>query len=482
MKKLKIFDLFGSIQSIELKRFIRYIKSDSVFASRDYYPLTGYLLKYYPDFNNKEISLEGMYKSLYPGKAYNKRVIISRLSELNRITENFLISLRINKDNSLRGKILAEELILRKINDPFEQLMKKLINEEKNVKKISERQLYELDSLMMIKGQYLVDREKFIETHDLLEENITIFLIYVITRLLTMYCAIRNIENFQVAGTSIKLLESYMKNINLENLVKSLSGSRLSAYMKVMVQIYKLYGKKSNDKVYFKAKKEFLNSISNFEQISKFTIFSFLYSYTVQQINMRRLEFNKEIYELLKLIIKYNGYMKAGNEYMPSMLYREFVITALKQKDIAGAEKFIENYKDTLAPEFRTTIYQYSMGKIKMHTRNFTAALKLYDSCPQNIQIINLDMRIDRLAALYELGYLDRFAAELKKNKSLLVSNKNITVFQRSSFKSYNGIMEKLLNLRLKPELKLKNKLIAEINSVKVLHYKEWMIKQLNNL
>lgn len=172
--------------------------------------------------------------------------------------------------------------------------------------------------------------------------------------------------------------------------------------------------------------------------------------------------------------------MKAGNEYMPSMLYREYVITALKQKDISGAEKFIENYTERLAPEFRDTLFKYSIGKINMFTKHFSAALKYYDNCPQNNQIINLDMKIDKLVALYELGNLERYKIELYKNKQILKTNKNITLFQKSSFKAYISIMEKLINIKLNPEPAAKYKLINEVTGKKILHHKDWILKQIN--
>lgn len=478
MKKLRIFDLLSSIEPIELKRFRKYIKSDSVYVSRDYTPLVEHLLVYYPEFSDKELSLEGMYDSLYPGMKFNNRVIISRLSELNKMTENFMLSLKLNKDSGLRNKLLAEVLMERKAYDHFDNLIAKLIDEEENVKKISERQLYDLDKILMLKGQCLLDREKFVETHGLLEKNIEIFLIYIITRLLTMYCGIKNIENFQIAGTSLVQLEAYMKNIDLEGLVHSLGHNKLSAYMKVMVVIYKLYDNKTNDPLYFEAKKNLLENIDSFEQISKFTVFSFLYSYTVQQINMRRTEFNAEIYDLLKHIIKYNAYMKAGHESMPSMLYREFIITALKQDDIKGAERFIAEYTATLAPENRKTLEDYSLGKIKMHLKDFSGALLCYEKCPRNIQILNLDMRIDRMVSLYELGYLDKFTGEIRKNRTLLKNNTHITVFQQSSFKTYNDIMERLLELKLNPDENTKAKLLEDVKETQILHYKEWILKQ----
>lgn len=478
MKKLRIFDLLSSIQPIELKRFERYIKSDSVYASRDYFPLVDHLLRFYPEFSSKELSLESMYSSLYPGKKFNNRVIISRLSELNRMVENFMLSMKLNKDQNLRGRLVAEVMMERKIYTVFDNSLDRMLHEEENINKISERQLYELDKLLMLKGQCLIEREKFIEVHKLLEKNIEIFLIYIITRLLTMYCAIKNIENFQIAGTSILQLEKYMSNINIENLVKSLSHNKLSAYMKVMVQISRLYESKTNDELYFKAKKDFLENIEIFEQISKFTVFSFLYSYAVSQINLRNTEFNKEIYDLLKLIIKYNAYMKSGNEYMPSMLYREFVLTALKQNDISGAEKFIKEYTESLAPNNKSTMLNYSSGKINMHKKNYLNTLGFYDKCPKNIQILNLDMKIDKLVCLFELGYFDKCRNEISRNKSIIKNNKTITEYQRESFKTYIDIMERLLDLKFKPDIKTKLKLIKDTEKKKILHYKDWILKQ----
>ena len=482
MKKLRIFDLLSSIQPIELKRFHKYIQSDSLFNSRDYIPLVDILLKYYPDFSNKELTLELMYASLYPGKKYNHRVIISRLSELNRMTENFMLTIKLEQDHALRNRILSEALMHRKAYDTFDLLMARIVNSEKNLNKISERQLFELDQLLMIKGQCLVDREKFVETHELLEENIEVYLIYIISRLLTMYCAIKNIENFQIAGTSIKTLDMLMKNIDIEGLAKTLKNNRLSAYMRVMLEIYKLYDKKTNDKIYFKAKKEFLENIDVFEQISKFTVFSFLYSYTITQINMRRTEFTKEVYDILKLIIRHDAYRKAGNEYMPSMLFREIVLTGLKQNDHIGTLKFITDYTDSLAPQYRETLKTYSKGKMNMHNKVYSKALRYYDECPKNITIINLDMKIDTLVCLYELGSIDRFNSELAKNMNLLKNNKGMTLFQRKSFKLFNELLIKLIKLKLEPSALKKVELIKEVQSKKILHYKEWILSKLENI
>lgn len=457
------------------------MQSDSLFNSRDYIPLVDTLLRFYPDFKNKELTLELLYSALYPGKKYNHRVIISRLSELNRMTENFMLTIKLEQDQGLRHRILAEALMHRKAYEPFDLLMAKAVNNELNIQKISERQLFELDQLYMIKGQCLVDREKFVETHELLEKNIEIYLIYMLSRLLTMYCAIKNIENFQIAGTSIRTLDSYMKNINIEGFVKSLKNNRLSAYMKVMVQIYRLYDKKVNDKLYFKAKKEFLDNIEAFEQISKFIVFSFLYSYVVTQINSRRHEFTKEIYEILKLIIKHDAYRKAGNEYMPSMLFREIVLTGLKQKDMTGTEKFIHDYTEDLAPQYRETLKKYSLGKTSMHNKNYSMALKHYDECPKNIQIISLDMRIDSLVCLYELGLIDRFNTEIARNYTLLGSNKSITVFQRKSFRLFNDILQKLIAIRLSPSVQTRGKLLKTVQSKKILHYREWIMGKLED-
>lgn len=479
MKKLRIFDLLSSIQPIELKRFRKYMESDSLFNSRDYIPLVDTLLKFYPDFDNKELTMELLYSSLYPGKKYNNRVIISRLSELNRMAENFILTIKLEQDHTLRSRILAEALMHRKTYETFDLLIARALNNEMNNKKISERQLFELDQLFMIKGQCLIDREKFVEAHELLEQNIEVFLIYLMTRLLTMYCGIKNIENFQIAGTSVKTLDAVIKNMNVEGLAKTLKGNRLSAYLKVMLQIYKLYDRKVNDTAYYRAKKEFLGNIETFEQISKFTIFSFLYSYTVTQINNRRLEFAKEIYDILKLIIKHDAYKKAANEYMPSMLFREIVLTGLKHNDVKGTEKFIEDYSGNLAPAYKETMKLYCFGKINMHNRMYSKALKYYDNCPKNIRILSLDIRVDTLLCLFELGLVDRFRDEISRNNTLLAGSKNITVFQRNSFMHYNSIMEKLMKAKLEPSAYSKTKLLKEVQSKKILHYKEWIISKI---
>ncbi len=481
MKKLRIFDLLTAIQPIELKKYHRYIKADSTFLSRDYIPLVDHLMKFYPDFKNSALTMESMYSALYPGKKYNSRVIISRLSELNRMTENFLLSVRMNKDLTVRNRILTEILMERKSYQSFDLLMDKLLNREINLKKISERQLFEVDQLLMIKGQSMIDRERFVEVNSMLKQNIEIFMIYILTRLLTMYCAVKNIENFQIAGKSLKELDTLMNSINVENLIQQLGKHKLASYLKVMLQIYRLYDEETNDKLYYKAKKEFMDNIESFEQISKFTVFSFLYSYCVVQLNIRR-KFTDEIYDLLTKIISHAAYTKADNEYMPSMLYREYVLTAIKLNDIRGAEKFISSYTESLAPGNRLTLKFYSQGKILIHMKDFASALQTYKKCPKNIRIISLDIKIDKLVCLFELGEIEHFREELNRNRAMLKGKSNITHFQRSSFAAFNRVMEMLLKLKLKPDPVFAVKLVKLVEGIKILHYKEWILEKIRQI
>lgn len=482
MKKLRIFDLLSSIKVIELKRFNRYIKSDSLFASRDFVPLVNFLIKFHPEFVHPSLTLETMYNSLYPGKKFNKRVIISRLSELNRMVENFMLSVKIEKDPGLRTRLLAECLMQRNAYDTLDLLLDKQIHNELNIQKISDRQLYELDQLYMLKGQSLVDREDFIGTGKMLEKNIEIFLIYFLSRLLTMYCGIYNVEMFQISGTSLNILSSYMDNINVDKLVKSLSNSRLSSYMNVLAQVYKLYREKNNDNLYFKVKKELLDKISEFEQIAKFTVFSFLYSYSVQQINNRRKEFINEMYDILTLVINHEAYMKHPGEWMPSMLFREVVLTGLKLNDTEGVKKFIDNNTVKLSPYNRELLSMYSNAKIFIHKKQFDKALYIYDMCPKRIPILDLDIRIEKLVCLYELEYFDRLTAEITKNRNFLNNKDTMTVFQKNTVNLFNNCIELLYNYRRGKIRQDKLKIEKILKSKENLTYREWIAEKLDSI
>ena len=482
MKKLKIFGLLSSIRSIELKRFEKYIESDSHYSSRNYKPLSDYLLKFYPDFSSKELTLEAMYDTLYPGKKFNHRVIISRLSELNRMVENFLLSRRLENNNYIRSRLLAEELMERKEFDTFDLVINKMIKEKHEKPELSEQYLYELDQLMMIRGSSCMLREEFSDASLILKDHIEIFIIYFLSRLFSMYGFIRNLEEFQLPGDSLKYLEQYMKNIDFENMTKIVSKANHSVYIDIIFKVHKLNMSGFDDELYFECKEKFYRNISLFDTYGKFIIFNFLYIYCIHQINTKRCEFDKEIYELLNNIILHRSYSIKPKDHMPSMLFRETVITGLKLKDHSGINKFIKNYSGELAPEYKNTVVNFCLGKLRLSEKKYYQAITLYNKCPKNILIITIDIKMDLLMCYYELGLIEEIGEEMQKNHSFLNSPVVIPDVHRILYEKFILTFEKLFNLFLKPDNEKIDNLIKEINGFTVLNYKNWLLKKLEKL
>jgi len=481
MKKLRIFGLLSSIRSIELKRFQKYIRSDSLYTSRDYEPLTNHLLKYYPDFTDKELTLESMYNSLYPGKKYNQRVIISRLSELNKITENFLLSRRLENKQFTRSMLLAEELMERKEFDTFELVINKLLKDKRNRKSISEQHLYELDQLLMIKGNSYMMREEYNDSPMFLRDHIEIFITYFLSRLFSMYGFVKNLEEFQQPGNSLEYLEEYMQKIDLENITKIVSNSKHSVYLDIIFNVHKLNMTKNDDELYYNCKDKFYRYIDYFDTSAKFIIFNFFYTYCIYQVNVKKNNFINEMYELLKNVIKHRSYSMNPKDYMPSMLFRETVITGIKLKDHSGVNNFIKNYSDQLAPEYKDTMLNFSLGKLKLAEKKYAEALKAYKKCAKNILIITIDVNMDMLICYYELGLNEDIRESLQKNFALLRSPVIIPDIHRGLYEKFIEVFNQLYNLKINPDKTKLSALLNEVEKLERLNYRKWIINKLED-
>ena len=89
MKTSKLFTILKTFSDEEMKRFEKFISSPFHNNGRNFKPIYSYLKKLHPDFPQKKLTDEAIFRKLYPGKKYdlktsskNIKVILSRFTKL----------------------------------------------------------------------------------------------------------------------------------------------------------------------------------------------------------------------------------------------------------------------------------------------------------------------------------------------------------------------------------------------------------------
>lgn len=158
MKQLKIFALLTCLKREEINGLLLFVEYCEKESGREYLPLLKEILKYYPDFAGKQLSLNRLYSTLYPGRKYNNRVVISRLSELNKLVENFLIKISLEKTPHEKDLLLVEELLSRNQFKLFNSISEKCLDNLHTKEKLGPAQLLKTERLMNKMGRAFVEQ------------------------------------------------------------------------------------------------------------------------------------------------------------------------------------------------------------------------------------------------------------------------------------------------------------------------------------
>lgn len=480
MRQLKIFTLLTSLKREEINGLLLFVEYCEKEAGREYIPLLKEILKYYPYFTGGHISLNRLYSSLYPGRKYNNRVIISRLSELNKLVENFLIKISLEKNQNEKDLLLLEELLSRKQFKMFNSISEKCLENIRFRNKLGPAQLLSMERLMNITGKAFVEQRLSGKMVKHIEDNIRLFTTFAITNTLSMTTGLYAYRD-RIA-LPIDSLGAVMPDQKLiQNTINSLKKTEplYSSYIELWFLAHKFYTLRRDDKAYFDFVELFYANINNFDRVTLQIMFMLMYSYCVLQDKSGRKEFRKDLFSVLKDIIGHDAYQPRENEYIPALLYREAVRTGILQNDYEWVEAFIKKAYTKMDPLITQNMHNYGAGFLEFHRNNFEASLSFLSKSKSDIQIIEIDIRLMLQMIYYELGMFDQAKNISLSNSKFVTTKKSTNKEHFQIIKNFNDIFSKLLRSKIKGKILFnQGELRKEIEKKTPLYFKKWFMEK----
>lgn len=484
MKKIRIFELLGSFSKEELHDFGTQCSDTDHTSGRDYSLLIKALSEYYPEFNNKIISLEKLYKESYPGRNFNKRVIISRLSELTKLAEEFLVIKRIRTNSYRKNILLAEELVERKLFNQGKLLLNKLTQEITSKRIPGNEDLYSLDSYTMLLGSLYQQESNYKEVANILNDNLCIFFIFAVTRLLDMQSGLINIHDFHNYNTDKTTTLRLVRLVNYPSVIKELKRKNDPRALLIELFYYGFLAStgKHKEKAYKKLKKLFYSNTNNLDKQTRYYILSKLYHYAVSRINKGDYEFRKETYQILKTTITTDSASEHDGDYLSVFLYREFILSGLNQKKYSEIEEFITTYSEKLPPDQVEGMKHFATGKLHYFKKEFQKSLDHLLYANPNSLIVKIDAKTTILVLYYELERFEDAYLAADALKHFIKTNPGIVKLQKRSSLLFLQAFNKLLRLKFKPDSFRLEKLKKFIEGSPGINFPNWLREKVSKL
>jgi hypothetical protein len=477
MQKTKIFDVLKTFSKEDHRKFRQFINSDYFNTSIMVRNLYACIIKNNGEFSGDKLANEKLFEELYPGKKYREGTILTLLSRLFKLSEDFIAQAAYETELFTREKYLLQGLAKRKLDRFVLKNYEAAINE---INKTITRDVDYFQRLHDLEYQYI----SFLSAND---------------RVLNLdSAAIQNYNDKLIEYFIIKLLSVYTFTLNqkvyvneenfdmpfLEYLIKYIEGNSFDNVPEILIYFNLLMLIKDDDEKYFYRLKELLSDnpdiISGNERRN---LYVSMLNFCIFKSRVSGIaKFSRETFELLKYIIGNKIYITEYNTEIDHLLYLNTVMSGLDVKEFEWIENFIIQRKDEMVIDRRENTFNLCYALFYFSKKEYGKSLEYLNKVQRKTTFFNLQINTLTLQNYYELNLFENAFTFIDAYKHYLKDNTEITTFNKARTKDFLDVVHKLLKIKCN-----KDKFEAPVfdlsgDEFKNILKKKWIIEKIEEI
>ncbi|MFZ1322965.1 MAG: hypothetical protein WAT71_15515 [Ignavibacteria bacterium] len=478
---IKVISTFSKKELSEFEKFVSspYFNNQSTLVR-----LFNELKNYYPEFNSVEFTKENLFSKINPDKKYSDTLFRKYLSNLTKLSEDYLVCVDIKSNNDRRQTSLLDQYEKRILYPMFEKLSTQ-IDEKIDIEEITNESFYYKNFREDLKGSFNI------RTNNLqsLNKNLKNAHKYILLHLLlssTVYSNMMLVNKKSFKDADIEnTFESFFETFDLIKYLESRNNLSKSEALFVDLCKYDILLMKDP---YVKDNLTSMNEVlikmaSYLNKNLLYTFFSHLNIYYLINIAEGKKEYLRNLFENYKLMISKELYISEGRGYINFSEYRSILLYALKLKEYDWAEDYINKHKTYHNPETQKNISNYSFAYLNFEKGNFDEALNYLSRVKRDNIIIKLDSEVIYMILYFEKGYFDSALSLAETTSHSLSTNKvlskNVLLNQLKFIKYFKALI-KIDNG--KSDICLIEILYNKIYSEPQFRRKDWLLSKLELL
>lgn len=468
----------------EIKEFSDFLLSPFHNTNMSVVKLFEDLEKYYPWFDNKNLTKENIFAKIYPGKAYNEQTMKSALFNLGKLAEEFLSYKSYLNKGASRKYDLIFELMNR---GQFELAEKNL----KGYRDILEKNEGITDELLRDKMDYEILNTQLNFRRN--KQQLPMGNIYMqaeyhirfsLMRLANFIHDLRVNKIIFNASYDITFVEEYVKNLNLEATAEYLRENVNKNELNEITEIYVLrilfYLNPREEKYFFRLKELIIRNLNKFHPHEKYNMFQTLEALCwVLQQEVNRKKYDRESYNIYRLRLEHGVYSPDGI-YMRIILYRAIMITLLLYPDYDYIQKFIESYIPRLPAEHRENMLNFSYALLHFSKKEYEQALEFAAKINFDLFTFRYDIRLLIFKVYYELNYFEEAYSLIDAHRHFIKTNKTVSERYREMHTNFLHFYSELLKSKTGTKDIDAGYMKSKINELNNIPYKEWFNEKID--
>jgi hypothetical protein len=485
MLKTSFLEIMRTLDKEELKRFEAFLNSPYFNTRSHVVKLFSVIKKYAPDFEDKALDKEEVWKKISPGKVYNYGIFKNIIYDITKLSERFLEVEELNDNETQRMKNLMRKLGDKHLENIF---INKYNSFEKNHFKSSKFYYEYFDDYTNMKGSRQIMeaynsklRSKHINT-EILELIILDFIARFSINYNNMYIELTEL-NEKPENDLINIFQELIFNDpKLENYVTELckGSNRNYKILLVFIKLMKSYLNKDSIEYYFDLKNTLFENDKYISEDAMRRLYASLGSALDNCTATQGINKNRELFEIISHMVDRNIFLTEGGKVIPS-LYLLAVKLAGYLKQTLFLEKVINEFQSKLDPDLQDNFNKYSLAFLYYSKNKFDKAMEYTNQISIDTFQMKYFLRNLQFIISYEKDDYDMFQYLSDSHRHFLSKNKSVSGSYKDSnlkFLNYTNSLFKLRESKDKTESGLMKKALLEDLVVN----KQWLMEKLDKL
>lgn len=482
MKSFSVIEILKTFTTAEVKDFDKFVKRPYFGGSEYVAQFWKVIKKAYPEFDERAINKERVFKKLYPGKAYNDATIRKLSSELLRVCEEFI------KISELRKTKTGERMLLfsyrnRQLFKQYDIKWKEIQDHYKKESEFNFINLMERHLLQISHIQVQSDKKKDSGVYHERMKYYEYMIAYILSIL--MQEQTRAFQNKQVFNhVDGNIADDLFKFIDVEGFLKRVEEDypEFKGLLMFNYNIMKAFELEDGMDHYEKAKKIIFKNANKIPRKVLYFYCSILINYLLKvKMGINHDVADRKMLEIIEMMIKNDALIEEPVNLLNSTLFNITVEAYNSTGEPRKAEKFVKKYAPFLSSEVRDNAVMIAEYYIAFAKKEYSKALEMLVVMDHLEQYNKLNFRRDRLVIFYELGMLEEAYNLVHAFRQFVKENETVSREERDRAKIFVNYYRKLLDAKDKNDKKKLEELEFLLKKEPVeFIYKDWLVKKVN--
>lgn len=448
MKNHGLIQLFKSLEKEDIKAFVKYLSR--LHPQKKYVlEIVKYLQQCYPNFTDKRINKEMIFKKCFGSESYHNRKLMDSANELYKYLENYLlIKKKIENPSYEREIMLAKVFHKKQLDEAVDKQFKKT---QKIIDATQQQDFWYFVQQMELEHlkYYYGSKSKSISgSKNIIQASSNLDLFFIGVKL-RYACEMMSRNNIKGEEHHIPFLAATLEYCQVHL-------SQMPISHQIYYYFFLLFTQKKAT-VYYQTKDLFFQNLSYFHKKEQRILLGYLINFTAISIRQQQTDFIQESFDLHTLALKKNIFLEEG--FLTDMTFLNINNLACNAKNFEWAENFITEYQYHLKEEIRHICTKIAFAKFFFEKGDFSQASDMLINIQPQTPTQVIHNRYLRIAVYIEnnepkkliLDNCRTFQYYIKNNPNLSKTHKttylNLIYFIKISYsKKYQDHKNKLLS------------------------------------